>query len=241
MFLLQGGGVTVDVNQLSESTITQLIIAILLVIGAGLFILVKYGAKIGPVDTRRTKSTESSIEHQSKELKKAEENLRLKIRQATSALNNRLSNIFYEFRMCPSTIEALGRSIPTVLFEAANNNNFNTALLPENKDIYLSNMLKSIQDEYQTRYNSFRGIACEMFGEMPIWDEIKEKIQNYLLEWSDRIITEEIKYCDTQIEIYQKYEPHFKSDSYQSGKTVSCIAECKETKNKLDRHGKGWK
>jgi len=252
MPLLQSG-VNADLSNMPPASVAIIVAGVIVILAIIIHAMGKYGGKIGPVDMRKTpapgaadgkkseellRSIKIAIENQKDEIGKAEESLRLKIRARTESLNKRLQNLFHSFRLCTSTEKALTKSIQAVLFEAANNNNFDSALLPENRDEYLARLNKSIQDEYVSIGNALGLAHCELFGLPPPWEDVKENIREHTLEWSESAVTEEIKHQEAKIKIFCKYKPYFETDSFQSEKTAASIAECEKTVKQLDRHGR---
>jgi hypothetical protein len=246
--LQSGFNTAIDLNLATIPFVNLLavLIGILVFVGLILFVMVKYVKKLGPVVLGKEHAFQSFTYDMNRENNELDNQLRMKVRLITSSLNTRLNNIFYEFRVCPVVLIALSNSVRNPLYASASNNHFTTVMLPENRESYIDGLLRAIEDEYQAVYNAIISAKCEKERYIPDWstsedkdkNSMRDRIRMFLMEWANDVITEIIKTCIRKIEVYEKYEPEFKHDSYRSGIIINCIAKNKNYISLLDRHGK---
>lgn len=249
MYLLEAGA-SVDLN-LSTIPFPNLIatyILVMLLFVAILFVIVRYVRKIGSVELDKENSIESFAYEMNRSIAKVDDDIRMRARTITASLKTRLRNIFYESGMCPVAVIALTNSALGPLYDSAANNHFTSVLMPEHRDNYLNKMLKAIEDEYRSTYNALLNFECGVkLGAMPSWETKaengitpRERVQNFLSDWVNDVMTETIKSCIKKIEIYKSYEETFKGDKHWSGILEICISKNEKYISFLDRHGKGW-
>ena len=237
LFLLQTGASAnfeFDFSQMPFINLITIIIAILLIIFFILFVFVKYVKKVGPIGVHQegNHSIDISIEILNNELKKEDLIFRSKLQSITSILKPRIMNIFEGPGICPSSKIALINSIPKILQDAVYNNHFSIELSSENKSRYLEYILTLIQDQYVELYNSLISTMCD--NTLPEWNVIKENISSILVNWSDKIISEEIKFIKSNIMIYEKYKSIFKSNEPLINKINDNIKRYQEVLNQFD-------
>ena len=218
--------------------LTVFLLAVLLII---VIFVARYVRKIGPLDLRKT-AIQNELQHEMDNEIAGEDKKLLKIMKSIIRRHElRLDNIFYDYEVCSTTARALVEGICRLLEDSVGENHFTSVLMPENRESYINNLLNGIEDKYKSIYNKLPHVSCINEGKLPPWESIKETMQKFIIQLVDNYyITEVIKTCICKIVIYQKYEPKFKGDDFQSGNIVRMISKNNKYIERLDRHGKGW-
>jgi len=233
MSLLQSGANANIIFDLANTPIAHLVVMAILIVII-IYVLVKYYGNIGPLK-RRDQANSDALYHMNCENSELDEQLRVQARLKVSVLDQRLNNIFYDYKVCPVARIALAGAVRGVLQANACDNHFTTVLMPDNRDDYLEGLLKSIEDQYVAIYSAIAGIKCEKDEILPTWEEIKDTIKEFIIEWANLVIADVIKTCIKKIAVYKKYEPKFVGDSYRTGIVVGRIAKNKDHITLLDR------
>ena len=226
-----------DFTQMPLANLIVLVAAILLLIGIVLFVFAKYVGKIGPIEMR-DKSNGNAIHEMNSENDEHDAQLRVQARLKISILEPRIDNTLYDLKVCPITRIALKGAIKYVMTVSASDNHFTTVLMPDNRDEYLNNLLRSTEDLYVSICSAVAGIKCEKYEPLMPWDRMRETAKRIIIEWINLVSRETIKTCLKKIGVCEKYEPRFKGDSYRSGIVVRTIAKNKKYIEQLDSRRK---
>jgi len=251
MPLLQSGAnadVSLDFSKITLESTIIIVAGFLLGLAMILFFLAKYVRKAGFLDIDKNNSIESSAYDMNDAISKIDDQMHIKVRTITSSLKTRLRNVFYDAGMCPVAVIALTNSALGPLYDSAANNHFTTVMLPENRDEYHNKLLKAIEDEYRSTYNAMLNCECgSRAGAMPLWEggenagngaSPKERVQKFLADWANDVLTETIKSCIKKIGMYKASEGPLKSSKRWSGIVAGCIAKNERYIFLMDRHAR---
>ena len=248
MYLLQSGAnadISVDFTHMTFANTVVIIIGALVALVLVLFFLAKYVRKAGFIDLDKNNTIESSAYEMNKAIDGIDSQMRIKVRTVTSSLKTRLRNVFYEAGMCPVAVIALTNSALGPLYDSAANNHFTAVMLPENYDDYFDKLLKAIEDEYRSTYNAMLNFECgDRIGSMPSWDGEKdpgkegsprERVQKFLTDWMNSVLTETVKSCFKKIEVYKNSESALKGSKRWTDIVANCIAKNEKYISLMDR------
>ena len=232
---------TVDPSLMPLENLIVLAIFLLAVLLIIIIFIAKYVQKIGPLDIRKSTIQNETQHEMDSEIAGEDRKLIKIIKSIIKRMELRLENLLSDFGICSSTARALVEGISRILEDSAGENHFTTVLMPENRDLYISNLVGTMEDKYKSIYNKLPRVSCINEGKLPPWDTIKDTMQKFIAYMVDNYYcTEVIKTCICKIQIYQKYEPKFASDNFHAVNLVKMIKKNNKYIQQLDRHGKGW-
>jgi hypothetical protein len=146
------------------------------------------------------------------------------MRQITSDMKIKISNIFTERRICTIARIALSSAIRFPLYESVANNHFTTELMPEHYDAYRARIVERMADEYISFSSVSNDLSCGKES-LPSWTEVSKDLTDCIDLWLCRIGRETLLACQKKLGVYNSYLHNFKEnkDAYRMDIVQQCI------------------
>ena len=192
--------------------------------------------QIGPFTFRKEQEGQTTMYNMNEENANADDFVKLRLRQMTNALRQRIINMFNAYHACPMTRRALSSSLRFPLYESIGNNHFTKELMPDRFDGYRQRVFDSLKDEYIDVSTSSEETTCEK-NNLPSWTVARIIVEQFLDMWLVEV-SNLVQDCSRQkLSTYTEYLTTYEKnkDTYRTAIVTSCIEKNKRYTEELSR------
>jgi hypothetical protein len=194
--------------------------------------------QIGPLTMKKNQDGQTTMHNMDEENADADDLLRARLRQMTTAARQRIVNAFCDYKVCAMTRRALASSLRFPLYESIGNNHYTKELMNERYNNYRSRMLDALEDEYvDIALSVSHNTECLERSTLPDWDVASALVEDILDRWLLDVVRLVAECCRQKIGNYEKYLAIYKGnkDKYRSGIAETCIEKNKRYIVDLDQ------
>lgn len=191
--------------------------------------------QFGSFTVKKDQEGQSIMHSMNEENNDLDDLLKLKLRQMTNSLRNRITNMFSDFDSCEVVPGALAASLRYPLYESIGNNHYTKELMPTSFPGYRQRMLESLRDEYLHLRRLSGRTSCQI-NNLPEWDDAADRIEQFLDMWL-RDLVNYVKDCsESKLLTYKKYLEYYDAnkDAHRSRITKDCIEKNERYVRELD-------
>lgn len=204
------GTVNADLSTIPMSNLIVIFagIACLLIIAAVLIKVFKIEIGLGKKDTIKLQDYEYDqrcilINHKIKEdVDNIDWNLQKALREQTKNMNCLVSKLDKDQELCKPSRNSLFKTIKEPLYACVSNNHFTREFMPTNYDSYRTNLMTSMQNDYENLLYEYNTDSCDKNALYP-WDDVEETIENVVDAWLIMAMNEVKKACYQKLNLYK--------------------------------------
>jgi hypothetical protein len=194
--------------------------------------------QVGPFTMKKNQDGQTTMHNMDNENEDADDLLKARLRQMTTALRQRVINSFGEFRICAMTRRTLASSLRFPLYESIGNNHYTKELMSDRFVSYRSRMLASLEDEYvDIALSVSNNSDCAEPSTIPDWNIATKLVEDILDRWLLEVVRLVAECCRQKISNYEKYLAIYTGnhDKYRAGIAEACVEKNKRYITDLDQ------